>query len=162
MYHTPSLAIEQDALTNGSSKIIVELSATATPSVAEGQGETGHGDLVEIDKLVGYEIHGNNNLTFLFRWKGMKEWDALWKKPEADLQSEAPAVVARYWDAYNMGKGWKGHGWRPSDRLPPYSPDDVMRGRHHPARIRNHKTDGRGQYHIQIECLRWPVKRYWT
>lgn len=93
----------------------------------------------------------------------MEAGEALWKKSEAELQNEAPVVVARYWDAYNKSHGWRGDGWRPCDRLAPYSSYDVKRRLYHPLRIHSHDTeDGGATYDILVEWLRWPAQRDWT
>ncbi|KAK1825981.1 hypothetical protein QBC39DRAFT_34287, partial [Podospora conica] len=122
-------------------------------------------DVWEFHEIAGIEVCDKE---IIFLLKATKEGGASLRIPEAELQEMAPAAVAQYWALYNnrheKEEGDAG-GWRPCDRLPPYTTQHEKKGLHHPLRIQAHKKVKRGvvyRWQILVEWLRWPADDGWT
>ncbi|KAK1828561.1 hypothetical protein QBC39DRAFT_358820 [Podospora conica] len=139
--------------------------AAALPANAPSDDED---ELPKIEAIVGHEACGNHiKMLARLRGDGTNEDDAPVGVMEAEVQDWAPALLAQYWADYNTRRQHEGDagGWRPSDRLPPYSPRDEERNLHHPMRVRGHKKVKRGAsypWQVQVEWLRWPAQEDWT
>ncbi|KAK1826435.1 hypothetical protein QBC39DRAFT_376544 [Podospora conica] len=103
-----------------------------------------------------------SGVLFLVQWESSAKGATPEEVDEALLQLGAPVLVQQYWTLYNTKKGWKGRGWRPSDRLAPYKlPRDKHENNHYPLRIHAHRQRGH-HWEFQTEFLRWPQEEDWT